>query len=31
MGRVGDRKQIQDVLAKYGNVTVVNAEGKPQS
>lgn len=28
---VGDSKQIRDALAKYGNVTVVNAEGKPQS
>jgi len=27
---VGDRKQIQDVLSKYGAVTVVNAEGRPQ-
>jgi hypothetical protein len=25
---VGDRKQIQDVLAKYGSVTVVDVEGK---
>ena len=25
---VGDRKQIQDVLAKYGPVTVVDVEGK---
>jgi len=28
---VGDRKQIGDALAKYGSVTVVNAEGKPQN
>jgi zinc protease len=28
---VGDSKQIRDALAKYGKVTVVNAEGKPQS
>jgi zinc protease len=28
---VGDRKQIQDVLAKYGPVTVVDAEGKPEN
>ncbi len=28
---VGDRKQIQTVLAKYGTVTVVDAEGKPES
>jgi zinc protease len=28
---VGDRKQIQDVLAKYGSVTVVDAEGKPEN
>jgi zinc protease len=27
---VGDRKQVQDVLAKYGPVTVVDAEGKPE-
>src|SRR5262249_25637547 len=26
---VGDRKQIQDVLAKYGPVTFLDAEGKP--
>jgi zinc protease len=28
---VGDLKQIQDVLSKYGPVTVWNAEGKPQN
>ncbi len=28
---VGDRKQIQDVLAKYGPVTVVDAAGKPEN
>ena len=28
---VGDRKQIQDVLAKYGPVSVVDAEGKPEN
>jgi zinc protease len=28
---VGDRRQIQDVLAKYGGVTVVDAEGKPEN
>ena len=28
---VGDRKQIQDVLAKYGTVAVVDAEGRPQN
>jgi hypothetical protein len=28
---VGDRKQIQDVLAKYGPVTAVDAEGKPEN
>ena len=28
---VGDRKQIQDVLKKYGPVTVVDAEGKPEN
>lgn len=28
---VGDRKQIQSVLAKYGPVTVVDAEGKPEN
>jgi zinc protease len=28
---VGDRKQIQDVLAKYGSVTAVDAEGKPEN
>ena len=28
---VGDRKQIQDVLAKYGPVTVVDADGKPEN
>jgi zinc protease len=27
---VGDRKQIQDVLAKYGTVKVVDAGGKPE-
>jgi zinc protease len=27
---VGDRKQVQDVLAKYGPVEVVDAEGKPE-
>lgn len=28
---VGDAKQIHDALAKYGAVTVINAEGKPQN
>jgi len=28
---VGDRKQIQDLLAKYGSVSVVDAEGKPEN
>ena len=28
---VGDRKQIRDALAKYGTVTIVNAEGKLQN
>ncbi|HTS11698.1 MAG TPA: pitrilysin family protein [Candidatus Limnocylindrales bacterium] len=28
---VGDRKQIQDVLAKYGTVSVVDATGKPEN
>jgi zinc protease len=28
---VGDRKQIQDALAKYGPVTVVDVEGKPEN
>ena len=28
---VGDRKQIQEVLAKYGPVSVVDAEGKPEN
>jgi zinc protease len=28
---VGDEKQIRDALMKYGSVTVVNAEGKPQN
>lgn len=28
---VGDRKQIQDVLAKYGPVSVVDVEGKPEN
>ena len=28
---VGDRKQIEDVLKKYGRVTVVDAEGKPEN
>jgi zinc protease len=28
---VGDRKQIEDVLKKYGSVTVVDAEGKPEN
>jgi len=28
---VGDRKQIQNVLAKYGTVTVIDAEGRPQN
>jgi zinc protease len=28
---VGDRKQIQSVLAKYGAVTVVDAEGKTEN
>jgi predicted Zn-dependent peptidase len=27
---VGDRKQIQDVLAKYGPVAVMDVEGKPE-
>jgi zinc protease len=27
---VGDRKQIQDVLAKYGPVSVVDANGQPE-
>jgi predicted Zn-dependent peptidase len=27
---VGDRSQIQEVLAKYGSLTVVDAEGKPE-
>jgi len=28
---VGDRKQIRDALAKYGTVTIVNAEGELQN
>lgn len=28
---VGDRSQIQSVLAKYGAVSVVNAEGQPEN
>jgi predicted Zn-dependent peptidase len=28
---VGDGKQIRDILTKYGSVTVVNTEGKPQN
>jgi zinc protease len=28
---VGDRKQIQDALAKYGPVTVVDVNGKPEN
>ncbi|HXX20613.1 MAG TPA: pitrilysin family protein [Candidatus Acidoferrum sp.] len=28
---VGDRKQIEEVLKKYGNVTAVDAEGKPEN
>jgi zinc protease len=28
---VGDRKQIESVLKKYGPVTVVDAEGKPEN
>jgi zinc protease len=28
---VGDRKQIQDVLAKYGPVSVVDANGQPEN
>jgi zinc protease len=28
---VGDRRQIQEVLAKYGPVTVVEAEGRPEN
>jgi zinc protease len=28
---VGDRKQVQDALAKYGSVTIVNAEGELQN
>jgi hypothetical protein len=28
---VGDRKQIVEPLAKYGPVTVVDAEGKPEN
>jgi zinc protease len=28
---VGDRKQIQDVLAKYGPVSVVDANGRPEN
>jgi zinc protease len=28
---VGDRKQIEDVLKKYGTVKVVDAEGKPEN
>ena len=27
---VGDRKQIQDVLAKYGTVSVVDVNGKAE-
>jgi predicted Zn-dependent peptidase len=27
---VGDRRQIQETLAKYGPVTVVDAEGKAE-
>jgi predicted Zn-dependent peptidase len=27
---VGDRRQIQETLAKYGPVTVVDTEGKPE-
>jgi len=28
---VGDGKQIRDVMAKYGSVSVIDAEGKPQN
>jgi zinc protease len=28
---VGDRKQIQDVLAKFGTVSVVDVNGKPEN
>src|SRR4029077_16681866 len=28
---VGDRKQVRDALAKYGSVTIVNAEGQLQN
>jgi predicted Zn-dependent peptidase len=28
---VGDRKQIQDTLAKYGTVAVVDVTGKPEN
>jgi hypothetical protein len=28
---VGDRKQIQDTLAKYGPVTVVDVKGKAEN
>ena len=28
---VGDAKQIRDVMAKYGTVSVINAEGKPEN
>ena len=28
---VGDREQIEDVLKKYGRVTVVDTEGKPEN
>jgi zinc protease len=28
---VGDRKQVRDALAKYGSVTIVNAEGELQN
>jgi zinc protease len=28
---VGDRKQVQDVLAKYGTVSVVDVSGKPEN
>jgi zinc protease len=28
---VGDRKQIQDVLAKFGSVSVVDVNGKPEN
>jgi hypothetical protein len=28
---VGDRKQVQDTLAKYGTVSVVDVSGKPEN